>query len=171
MPSARTGDAGIHVDAAPESVWDLMADLERMGEWSPECYQVRWLGGASSPAKFGARFKGSNRSGRLKWSMTCEVKTAERGRELSWSTVRGEKEIVRWTYRMEPAEGGTDLVESFEAMSWPLDVRLFEDLVIRNRNDQRQAAMQTTLERIKAAAEATPTGSVPKPSSRLPGAL
>jgi hypothetical protein len=103
--------------------------------------------------------------------MTCEVKTAERGRELSWSTVRGNKEIVRWTYRIEPAEGGTDLFESFEAMSWPLDVRLFEDLVMRNRNDQRQAAMQTTLQRIKAAAEATPTGSPGKPSSRSPGAL
>lgn len=130
MPSARTDDARIHVDALPESVWDLLADLERMGEWSPECYQVRWLGGASSPAKPGARFKGSNRSGRLKWSMTCEVKTAERGRELSWSTMRKNKEIVRWTYRMEPADSG-----------------------------------------IKAAAEAAPAGSPPKPSSRLPGAL
>jgi uncharacterized protein YndB with AHSA1/START domain len=154
MPSARQGEVRIHIDATPESVWDLLADVERMGEWSPECYRVEWLDGATSPAKPGARFKGRNRSGRLNWSMKCEIKTAERGRELSWSTVKGDKEVVRWTYRMKPVDGGTEVVESFEAITWPLVVRIFEDLVMRNRNEGREAAMQTTLQRIKAAAEA-----------------
>jgi len=89
--------------------------------------------------------------------MECEVKVADRGRELAWSTVRGGKEIVRWRYRMEPDDGGTKLVESFEAISWPLDVRFFEDVVMRNRNEKRRAAMRTTLERIKRVAESTGT--------------
>jgi uncharacterized protein YndB with AHSA1/START domain len=153
MPSARQGEVSVHIDAPPEAVFDVLADIERMGEWSPECYRVEWLNGAASPAKPGARFKGSNRAGRLKWSMTCEIKAADRGRELSWSTVKGDKEIIRWTYRMEPTAGGTELTESFQAIRWPLEVRIFEDLVMRNRNEQREAAMRTTLERIKAAAE------------------
>jgi uncharacterized protein YndB with AHSA1/START domain len=155
MTSARQGEVSIHIDAPPDAVWDLLAEVERMGEWSPECYRVEWLNGAMSPAKLGARFKGSNRYGRLKWSMTCEVKSADRGRELSWSTVKGDKEIIRWTYRMEPTATGTELTESFQAIRWPLDVRIFEDLVMRNRNEQREAAMRTTLERIKTAAEKT----------------
>jgi uncharacterized protein YndB with AHSA1/START domain len=153
MTSARMGEVSIGIEAPPETVWDLLADVERMGEWSPECYQVRWLDGATSPAQPGARFKGSNRSGRWKWSMTCAIQTAKRPEEISWSTVRGGKEIVRWTYRLQRGERGTEVTESFQAISWPLDVRFFEDVVFRHRNEDREAAMVTTLQRIKATAE------------------
>ena len=43
------------VEAAPERIYDLVADLPRMGEWSPECQRVEWEGGADGPAE-GARF-------------------------------------------------------------------------------------------------------------------
>jgi hypothetical protein len=154
MVSARHGEARIHVDASPEQLWSMLAHVERMGEWSPECYQVRWLAGASSPAQVGSRFKGFNRSGRLRWSMTCQVQVAVPAQEIAWSTMNRGREVVRWTYRMVPVGGGTELVESFEAKSWPLKVRIFEDFVMRNRDDERDAAMQATLQRIKAAAEA-----------------
>lgn len=154
MVSARHGEARIHVAASPEHVWSMLADVQRMGEWSPECYRVQWLGGASSPARVGARFKGYNRSGKLRWAMTCQVQVAEPGEELGWSTMQRGREVVRWTYRMVPADGGTDLVESFDAKSWPLVVRIFEDVIMRNRDEGRDAAMRATLQRIKAAAEA-----------------
>ena len=35
-----------HIDAPAELVYDLVADLPRMGEWSPECERVVWRGGA-----------------------------------------------------------------------------------------------------------------------------
>ncbi len=143
------------IDASPEKVWALLADVERMGEWSPECYRVRWLNGAATPARVGARFKGRNKSGLLRWSMTCEVKVADPGREIAWSTTRGGRDIVTWRYRLEPSNGGTNVTESFEAMRWPFDVRLFEDIVMRDRDRKREHAMRTTLERIKAAAEMT----------------
>ena len=108
MTSSRSGEVSIHIDAPPEAIWDTLAHIERMGEWSPECYRVEWLEGASSPAKVGARFKGSNKSGWLRWSMPCEVKVADRGRELAWSTMRKGQEIVRWAYRLQPSNGGTD---------------------------------------------------------------
>ncbi len=82
MTSARQGQVRTHIDAPPEAVWPLLANLERMGEWSPECYHVQWLDGASSPATPGARFKGRNRFGWMRWSMTCQVAKAEPGREL-----------------------------------------------------------------------------------------
>jgi uncharacterized protein YndB with AHSA1/START domain len=165
MTSARQGEVREHIDAPPDQVWDLLADVTRMGEWSPECHRVRWLGGASSPAEPGARFKGSNKSGLLRWSMTCEVKAAERGREIAWSTIWRGREVVRWTYLLEPtntetgAATGTDVVESFEALSWPLYVKFFEDIVMRDRDARRDAAMRTTLARIKAVAERQAAGS------------
>jgi uncharacterized protein YndB with AHSA1/START domain len=160
MPSSRRGEVRIHIDASPEVVWSLLADVERMGEWSPECYRVRWLENARFPPKPGDRFKGSNRWRLLRWSMTCKIEVAERGRELTWSTVRGDKEIVRWRYRLEPASGGTDVIESFEALHWPIDVRFFEDVVMRNRDRDREAGMRTTLQRIKAVAEGRATTQV-----------
>lgn len=153
MTSARRDEVSLHIDATPDRVWALLADLERMGEWSPECYKVRWLGEAQSPATTGARFKGWNKYGWIRWSTTCEIKVAEPGRELTFSTVKGQREVVRWSYRLEPANNGTDVTESFQAMSWPLDVRFFEDVVMRDRDRRRQAAMHATLDRIRAIAE------------------
>jgi len=154
MASARRGEVRIHIDAPPDRVWSLLAELERMGEWSPECYRVDWLGGARSPAAVGARFKGSNRFGWLRWSVTCEVKAADPGRELAFSTVSGNRECVRWRYQLAPAGGGTDLTESFEVIWLRLDARIAEDFVMRDRDRRREEGMHATLERIKAVAEA-----------------
>ena len=40
----------VHVDAPAEDVYRLVADLTRMGEWSPGCTRVVWRGGAGSAA-------------------------------------------------------------------------------------------------------------------------
>ena len=124
-----------------------------MGEWSPECYKVAWLDGASSPATPGARFKGWNRYGFLRWSMTCQVKTADGPREISWSTVRSGRELVTWSYRLDAADGGTDLTESFEVRWLPPSAVLAEDFLMRDRDRRRDEAMRATLGRIKATAE------------------
>src|SRR5260370_1400696 len=50
MASARQGQVRTHIDAPPGAVWALLANLEQMGEWSPDAYHVPWLGGAGSPA-------------------------------------------------------------------------------------------------------------------------
>jgi uncharacterized protein YndB with AHSA1/START domain len=153
MASARSGEVRVHIDASPQKAWTVVADLDRMGEWSPECYRVEWLDGATSPATAGTRFKGWNRYGRMRWSVTCEVKTAEPGQELAWSTVDRGREMVRWRYRFEPADGGTDVAESFEVVWLPPMARLAEDVLMRDRDRRRAEAMRATLGRIKALAE------------------
>jgi uncharacterized protein YndB with AHSA1/START domain len=154
MASARKGEVRIHIDAPPEAVWTLVADVERMGEWSPECYRVEWLDGASSPAITGARFQGWNRYDEMRWSVICEVKTAEPGRELAWSTLEDNRELVRWRYCFEPADCGTDLTESFEVVWLPPTAAYGEDVLMRDRDWRRAEAMRTTLQRIKDVAEA-----------------
>jgi uncharacterized protein YndB with AHSA1/START domain len=149
MRTARSGQVQLHVDAPADRVWALLANLERMGEWSPECYRVEWEGGARSPATPGARFRGWNRYDRMKWSVACQVKTAVPEKELSFSTLVRGKEMVTWSYRMEPADGGVDLTESFDVQWLPLSARIAEDFLMRDRDRRREEAMRTTLERIK----------------------
>lgn len=62
MTTATTGQARIEIDASPQRVYELVSDITRMGEWSPECYRCEWLDGATT-ATVGARFRGHNRLG------------------------------------------------------------------------------------------------------------
>ncbi|WP_173019501.1 SRPBCC family protein [Streptomyces alkaliphilus] len=41
----RPEEVSIRIDASPEQVWDLISDVTRMGEWSPECRRCYWRGG------------------------------------------------------------------------------------------------------------------------------
>jgi hypothetical protein len=125
-----------------------------MGEWSPECYRVEWLDGARSPATPGARFKGWNRFAWMRWSMPCEVTTAVPDKELSFSTMARGKQVVTWSYRINPSDGGVDLVESFDVHWLPLSGRIAEDFLMRDRDRRREQAMRKTLEGIKQLAEA-----------------
>lgn len=50
------------VEAPPETVWALVADVTRMGEWSPETVRCTWVDGATGP-ELGAAFKGDNKRG------------------------------------------------------------------------------------------------------------
>jgi hypothetical protein len=44
------GEARLRIDAAPERVYDLVSDITRMGEWSPENLCGHWLDRADGPA-------------------------------------------------------------------------------------------------------------------------
>ena len=70
--------------AAPaEAVWNLVSDLPRMGEWSPENTGGQWVGGATGPTP-GAKFKGSNRNGSKSWKTVATIVDADPGRRLSF---------------------------------------------------------------------------------------
>ncbi len=50
------------IAAPPDAVFELVTDLTRMGEWSPENEGGDWTGDATGPA-LGATFSGKNRNG------------------------------------------------------------------------------------------------------------
>jgi hypothetical protein len=153
---AAGGSASIHVEATPEHVYDLVSDVTRMGEWSPETVSCVWLDGATAAAA-GARFRGRNREGLLRWSTAPVVEVADRGREFAFATQlrKGGKKITRWRYRFTPAGGGTEVEESWEAVgSIPIFSRFF---VNDKRVAQLQHGMEETLARLKAVAERAPS--------------
>ncbi|MEC9035098.1 MAG: SRPBCC family protein, partial [Actinomycetota bacterium] len=53
-----------HINASPEAVWNLVTDLTRMGDWSPENKGGNWVKGATG-AEVGAKFKGVNSNGKV----------------------------------------------------------------------------------------------------------
>ena len=142
------------VDAPSEVVYDLVSDMPRMGEWSPECRRVAWTGDVTGPAE-GATFVGHNRGGPrqlLRWSRAGRVLVAERGKEFAFVTEEGGRESTVWRYRLEPVDGGTRVTESYEVRWIPAWARIVD--VPTNRHRELREAMRHTLERLKAAAEA-----------------
>lgn len=143
------------IEAAPEVIYDLVSDMPRMGEWSPECQRVEWLTGSSGPV-VGARFVGHNKGGPrklMKWSRQGRVLAADRGREFAFITAEGGRESTEWRYRFEPTDGGTRVVESYEVKWIPLWARIVD--VPTNRARELREGMNHTLDQLKAAAEAT----------------
>ena len=75
----------VDVAAPGDTVYELVSDVGRMGEWSPECERCEWVGGAERAA-LGARFRGHNRIGARRWSTVSTVVAADRGRAFGFRT-------------------------------------------------------------------------------------
>lgn len=148
-------DVSMEIAASPDRVWELVSDVRRMGEWSPVCVRCEWTGGPAGPA-VGARFVGYNRQSGLRWSRECEVTACEPGKEFAFRTLYKGAEATRWSYSLEPSGSGTKLTESYEVVSlpgWVRFARMIPGMAARTRRDAI-GGMRSTLERIKAAAEA-----------------
>ena len=155
VDKGTTGRAEITIAADPNRVYEVVSDVTRMGEWSPECVEGRWLDGATGPV-VGARFQGRNKHGRARWSNKPFVTAAERGREFSFVVRHLGRDMTKWTYRFEPASEGTRVVESFEMLnSLPFCYRLTDRFVmgVKDRKADLEANMRRTLESVKGAIE------------------
>lgn len=152
MPTATKGEASVEIEAPAGRVYDLVADVTRIGERSPECYRVEWLDGATA-ASVGARFRGHNRIGPIKWSTVCTVTKADAGREFAFSVLSGHgREETRWRYVLEEIDPSrTRLTESYDFRWCPVLARIAEIPFPRDRQLRRGLAQ--TLARIKAETE------------------
>jgi uncharacterized protein YndB with AHSA1/START domain len=143
----------VHMAASPQRVWELVSDITRVGRYSPETFEAEWLDGATGPA-VGARFRGHvkrNGKGPTYWT-TCTVIASEPAREFAFGVGSVARPLNVWRYQLEPAEGGTDVTESFQLASTPL-LRLYWALLGWARGPTNRNGMRTTLERIKNDAE------------------
>ena len=144
----------IVINAIPERLYPMVADLCRMGEWSPECQAVEWEDGTTGPAE-GARFVGHNRGGPgglMRWSRRGRILTADVGREFAFVTEEGGHESTVWRYRFESVEGGTRVTESYDVKRIPAWARIID--VPTNRHRELLEGMRHTLQQLKTAAEA-----------------
>ncbi len=150
----RTHSDSIVVARAPHEVYELVADITRMGEYSPVCTECWWDDGDGPSV--GAHFTGRNELPERTWETRSEVVAAEPGREFAW--VVGPR-IARWGYTFTAVDGGTDVTESWELLSGAeafFAARYGDDAVATTRADRHARAVRgipETLAAIKRVAE------------------
>ena len=150
--SSTTGSATIVIDRPPAEVWAAVADITRMGEWSPECTAGRWKGDATGPS-VGAEFEGDNVAkiaGRTvkAWTTTSKVTACEPGVAFEFSA----EGYTTWRYEFAAEGNGTKVTESFSFV--PKGVTGFVYKYVLGRRRMMVKGMQATLGRIKKGLEA-----------------
>lgn len=146
----QQSSASIEVAAAPEVVWNLVADITRMGEWSPECVRAEWEDDATGPA-VGAHFHGYNRAGTFEWDVPCIVSECEPGKIFAFDVPRDTSTPNRWRFEFAASGTGTTLTESFDAPSINVDG---SPANFEGRFEMLCKAIEKTIANIKGAAEA-----------------
>ena len=151
------GTVSVDIQASAQHLYDVVADVTRIGERSPECRTARWLPGPP-PQAVGARFRGQNRKGAIRWSRVCEVVTADPGQQFAYRTVPERVDLSRrdsttWSYQFAPEKTGTRVTHSYEVTMLPL--RPFMALYRRAmpQHADMRPAMQHNLDALKHIAE------------------
>ena len=155
------------IAARPELVWDLVADVTRVGRWSPECVRAAWIGEPGRP-RTGARFTGRNRfPNGFEYEVTCVVTEAVRPRAFAWVVLDDSGDPARpsssWRYLIDPLPGGGSKVRQrfthgpgasyLRETAAKAPNRAAE--IIAARRDWLRANMIATLRAMKAVAESS----------------
>jgi uncharacterized protein YndB with AHSA1/START domain len=144
------------VEASPATVWAMVTDLTRMGEWSPEATGGTWVGDATGPA-VGAKFNGNNKNGKKSWSTVSTVTTFEPERRFAFDAKAAGMKIARWTYEIEPTPTGCVVTETWTDQRnaiLPLLGKIASG--VSDRTEHNRAGMVTTLANLAAAAVTAP---------------
>jgi hypothetical protein len=147
----------LQMNASPEKVWGLVSDITKMGEYSPEVVETKWIDGATGPA-LGARYRGHVKRNE-KWPIlywtTCEITECKPGEVFEFAVVFGNRKANVWRYEFRATpDGGCEVTESYD-LGDNLFTKIWYPLggFLRDRRNQRD--MLRTLERVKAVAESS----------------
>jgi hypothetical protein len=161
----RRHQESVTVEASAETLYDLVSDITRTGEWSPVCTSC-WWDDEREAGQVGAWFTGRNQLPNRVWQTRSQVAVAEPGREFAW--VVGDS-FVRWGFSFNPAETMTTLTESWEFL--PDGIAMFEEKYgdqaqteIADRTRQAFDGIPKTLAAIKRIAESS-TGTAEESAS------
>ena len=141
------------IRAEAAELYDLVSDLPRMGEWSPENTGGTWVNGAERPV-VGARFKGSNRSGRFRWHTDVVVTIARPDEEFAFDVTLGPFKIANWDYRFEQDGHKTLVVETWTDHRVPFVGAIASLFIgVRDRPGLNRQNMEATLTKLAASVE------------------
>lgn len=148
----------LQIQAPPEAIYDIVADVTRTPELSPEIVECTWLDGATGPV-VGARFKARNKMpNRPTFSNKPVVTTADRGKVFSFARTEPFGGTVEWTYRFESQGANTVVTESYDVtkpvsrVGWFIIGGLFGR---KDRQKDLRSGMEQTLARLRSIAEQT----------------
>jgi hypothetical protein len=140
-----------YIEASPEALYDLISDVTRTPERTPDIVRCEWIDGATGPA-VGARFKATNKQGRgPNWSNKPVVTVADPGREFSFTRTEPFGGTILWRHQFVREGTGTRMIESYEvikpisAMGWFIIDTLYG---LKDRATALRASMTASLERV-----------------------
>lgn len=157
-PWRTRGEVSLHIEASPERLYDLVADVRATPTRSEEVQACLWLPGPP-PGTVGSRFRGRNRAGVIRWSRVCQVATAARGEEFAFRTVPEQFDPTRrdssvWGYLFEPDGTGTRITHYYTLLQPPQPWLLTLYGILMPHHRDARPALRHTLEQLKVAAEA-----------------
>lgn len=152
--SARPLAAAAEIAAPPWAVWQLISDVRRTGQWSPECRRVVPLG----PVRAGCWILGINHRRRVGWVTLSRISRFIPQQEIGWHVVTNGSV---WSYRLSATPNGTRVAETRET---PAGVGRVAGWFTRrflggqrDHDDELEAGMAHGLQQIKAIAESQVT--------------
>jgi uncharacterized protein YndB with AHSA1/START domain len=142
--------AHIDIDAPVGKVWELVSDLSRMPQWSPQCRLMKAFG----PLRQGTRTFNLNRRNFMFLPTTCTITEVNPEKKVAF---RVDLNNAIWSYELEPTDTGTRLTETRHAENGTTGISnmtvnaLFGG--VPSFEQELIEGMNTSLARIKAAAE------------------
>ncbi len=150
-----------YIEASPQVLYDLIADVTRTPERTPDVARCEWIDGATGPA-VGARFKSTNHQGRgPDWSNKPVVTVADPGKEFSFTRTEPFAGTLLWRHWFVPEGTGTRMYESYEVvkpirlMGWFIMGTVYG---LKDRRGDLHRSMVESMDRVAELVEATPTG-------------
>lgn len=145
----------IEIAAPPGRVWELVADVTQMCEWSPQVVSTRLRTGYDTVG-LGTEFTNLNEHQGVQWPTHAKIVRFEPERALAF---RVAENFTIWSYELTPTDdGGTLLVQRREAPDGVSE--LARDYVesqlggVKDFMPAVAAGGRDTLDALKAAAEA-----------------
>ena len=155
MATTEKVSASTDIAADPKIVYDLISDLARMGEWSPENRGGKWRGGATGP-EVGAKFKGKNKLGWRSWSTDVVITEAKAPETFAFKVSALGMPVAVWSYDITPTATGCTVTESFADSRSGFLKKVAPLLTgVKDRDVHNKTCMETTLANLKKAAEAS----------------
>ena len=140
------------IAAPPATIWAMVTNLSRMGEWSPENRGGEWVKGATGPA-VGARFKGRNENGKKSWSTSVLVNACDEPTKFSFGLMVFGKNWCDWVYELEPTPTGTRVTHRWIDHRSSLSSTLGKVVSgVADRASHNRANMEVTIDKLAEAA-------------------
>lgn len=111
----------IDVNASPADLYNLVTDVTRTGEWSPECKQAYFSQG--NGPQVGSIIHGRNERDGDSWDTESEVVVATPNQEFAWSVADG---VAHWGYTLTPTDHGTTTLTEYWRLT-PAGIDHFKD--------------------------------------------
>ncbi len=144
--------ATVEMNASTEAVWEVVSDLARMPEFSPELRKAFVLG---KPG-LGANIVGINRRKAVVWPTTSKVVRWEPGRAVAWRT---RESGATWVYELEPTATGTTVTGRRVLPKFTFGTSFLAPVIggAEGHDAELAAGIRTTLERIRTVVEKVPS--------------